>query len=364
MKKLILYIACIFAITPLSAQVPADIDTVRYCWHFGVAPNDPGCLYYKGSEVATLSDLIDSILAYQTDPTTSVHWDSVTNKPPFLHDSLAENQIVYGAPDGSMEQSPDLTYTGPELRLKNADQYLDSGAFTITHPTSGTAETALQINKSDGSNAFRIYTTAGGVTRMVLRKSADDGDWVRFDQFGDSWIMSSDGSPNLGIQTTSPQRALHIDGDLRVENLLDANSAHLVGAQADGDITKVEIGDNLSFSNDTLHAEDRSETLNKSGTYTIDLDNRPYVWSNFSFSSAPPTVTYQNPVNKSGTVGVYNLRLENTSGSDIDVSLSGFTFYAEDGSTITDVTVPANKARIVTFAVEADNNTEAFTMEQ
>lgn len=61
------------------------------------------------------------------------------------------------------------------------------------------------------------------------------------------------GSTAIG-STSAPVRTLDVTGEVRISDLTTDNPTRLIGADADGDVAAVKVGNNLTISNDTLHA--------------------------------------------------------------------------------------------------------------
>ena len=80
----------------------------------------------------------------------------------------------------------------------------------------------------------------------------------------------------VGIGTNAPARALHVEGEVRIADLITDPPTLLVGADADGDLNAVKLGSNISLSNDTLNVANQLQTLSNtstSTTHTVTLSN-------------------------------------------------------------------------------------------
>ena len=60
---------------------------------------------------------------------------------------------------------------------------------------------------------------------------------------------------NVGVNTTTPSRRLHVEGETRISDLTTDPATRIVGADADGDLDAITIGNGVTFSSDTLKAD-------------------------------------------------------------------------------------------------------------
>jgi hypothetical protein len=83
---------------------------------------------------------------------------------------------------------------------------------------------------------------------------------------------------SVGIGSTTPARTLHVAGEVRITDLSTDNPTKLVGADADGDLDDVVLGEGLTLSSGVLDVNSAaavlaSEVVIESSTATtIDLD--------------------------------------------------------------------------------------------
>lgn len=63
----------------------------------------------------------------------------------------------------------------------------------------------------------------------------------------------------VGINTTSPQEDLDIDGTLRIRNTGTINSSKILGRDSNGTVGAIDVGDNVVINNNTLHATGSSD---------------------------------------------------------------------------------------------------------
>ena len=75
----------------------------------------------------------------------------------------------------------------------------------------------------------------------------------------------------VGINTTSPQEDLDIDGTLRIRNTGTINSSKILGRDSNGTVGTIDVGDNVVINNNTIHATGSSD-------YGIINVNIPSFW--------------------------------------------------------------------------------------
>lgn len=96
----------------------------------------------------------------------------------------------------------------------------------------------------DTTNRFRVE----GRTQTSATNSAV------FNDGGAQRILTIRDDRKVGIKTTTPARELEVNGEVRITDLTTDAATGIVGTDADGDLSRLKIGNNLSISNDTLHA--------------------------------------------------------------------------------------------------------------
>ena len=81
---------------------------------------------------------------------------------------------------------------------------------------------------------------------------------------------------NVGIGTYSPQKTLHVTGEVRISDLDNGVATRIVGATADGDLDELAVGSGLNITSGTISVTNpisASEVFIESSTSTtIDLD--------------------------------------------------------------------------------------------
>ena len=93
-------------------------------------------------------------------------------------------------------------------------------------------------------------------------------------------IVSFGGTLGVGSSTT-PSRTLHVTGDMRITTFVDTPT-RVAGADADGDIGEITIGDNLALAGGTLSAPTRYAL--------VTLDSTQHTLPFLSSSTAPDSV--------------------------------------------------------------------------
>lgn len=114
--------------------------------------------------------------------------------------------------------------------------------------------TYLQNGTSKG---FAIHD-ASGDPRLSMSNSTRHWVWYLSGNDLSLWNNSSsdllrlDDAGRVGIITTSPQRTLHVTGEVRITDLVTDTPTLMVGADADGDLTSIYTGTGLLLSGNTL----------------------------------------------------------------------------------------------------------------
>ena len=141
------------------------------------------------------------------------------------------------------------------------------------------------------------------------------------------FTISSIGITQVGINTTSPQETLDINGTLRIQNTNTVNSSKIIGRDSDGTIGTIDVGDNVTIHNNTIYA-------NGSGQYGI----------------APITISSESP---------------NTKINNLDLDLLGDNLYktvfrltgANASFTITGIADGTDGRHIVLLNINSSNMT-------
>lgn len=63
----------------------------------------------------------------------------------------------------------------------------------------------------------------------------------------------------VGINTTTPQDDLDINGTLRIQNTGTINSSKILGRDTNGTVGTIDVGDNLVINNNTIHGTGSSD---------------------------------------------------------------------------------------------------------
>ena len=63
----------------------------------------------------------------------------------------------------------------------------------------------------------------------------------------------------VGINTTTPQEDLDVNGTLRIQNTGTINSSKILGRDSNGTVGTIDVGDNLTIINNTINATGSSD---------------------------------------------------------------------------------------------------------
>lgn len=170
----------------------------------------------------------------------------------------------------------------PQNRLDIAGS---SGTYARVGTSGAVANAGFILNNSaDLADTWAVYRQGDG--DFAIGADADN-EWPNgtlTDPFiikpsppDNSFYMDATGKVQLG--GSSPQRTLHVTGEARVTDLVTDNPTLLVGADADGDLSGVTLGTNLSFTGTTLNATGGSfyQTWKDDGVAVAQQPNANFV---------------------------------------------------------------------------------------
>lgn len=63
----------------------------------------------------------------------------------------------------------------------------------------------------------------------------------------------------VGVNTTTPQETLDVNGTVRIQNTGTINSTKVLGNDSNGTVGTIDVGDNLTIINNTIHATGSSD---------------------------------------------------------------------------------------------------------
>lgn len=139
-----------------------------------------------------------------------------------------------------------------------------AGAITVTATEAQTANNGLSDNEA-GGGVFRL-----GNRYMNLSDGLFSNDRkVNLNAFRlfigdntDSTLLHIDGTNDkVGVHTTSPGRTFSVNGEVEIKDLTTTNPANLVGVDANGVLSEVFLGTNLSFTGTTLNVTGGTGTV-------------------------------------------------------------------------------------------------------
>jgi len=131
----------------------------------------------------------------------------------------------------------------------------------IQATTSGALSNAGSIfyNSSDGNQSWAVYRQNDGDFAVGVSSDNLYPAGTLTDPFiikpappNNSFYMDSAGKIQLG--GTSPQRTLHVTGEVRITDLVTTTATVLVGADANGDLSSLGVGSGLAISGGNLTA--------------------------------------------------------------------------------------------------------------
>ena len=213
------------------------------------------------------------------------------------------------------------------LRLRNG--YI--GLLGITNPTSplhiqitdnpviaqdiiyfqqaGTASAFIKFGEGSIANSeTRIGKNANGIVGISSTASPTSG------------IFFNPATSRVGVNKQFPDKAFHVSGEVRIDDVDNGTPTKIIGANASGDIGTVTIGSGLTLTSGTLSASGitavtgYAASAQNATTISINVTQLPsYIFRYLNNTAVTVTnVSISNPV--SG--GTYTLHLQNS----LDVS--------------------------------------------
>lgn len=163
------------------------------------------------------------------------------------------------------------------------------------------------LNQLSLEGTFAQSGTASGITRGIylnqtltsvadfraLEIAANGANGKAIYQTGATMVNNLVGNTRIG-STSTPARTLDVTGEVRISDLTTDNPTGLVGADADGDLSRVKLGTGLSFSNDTLSAT-ASGTVDGTGAA-----GQVAFWSDSNTITGEDSLFYNATTNRLG----------------------------------------------------------------
>lgn len=168
----------------------------------------------------------------------------------------SQGDLIFRTTSGNMSIGP----------LSTSIQSLDPSATIHLFGNSGVGSfDALKLEKSGGYG--------GSIFQQYYNSFSDVGLKI-LDDVGDTWFNMNRFTNNVGVGlSTSPLRTLDVNGDVRVRDLTTDTPTRLIGADVDGDLNEVTLGNGLSIMDGALTA---TGTGNVTGT---GANNRVAFWT-------------------------------------------------------------------------------------
>lgn len=200
-------------------------------------------------------------------------------------DSTTTNEIQTYSHSGTTSYTNTLSLGGGSFTL-NAAGILSishtAGTVTLTATESQTANNGLSDNEA-GGGIFRLgnrYMNGSDGLFSFDRKVNVNGSTLFIGDNTDSTLLAVFGGVDrVGINTTAASRTLHVNGEVRIADLVTDNPVNLVGTDLDGDLSEVVLGSGLSFSGTTLNVSAGSfyQTWRDDGTPATQRANANFV---------------------------------------------------------------------------------------
>jgi hypothetical protein len=139
-----------------------------------------------------------------------------------------------------------------------------AGAITVTATEAQVANNGLSDNEA-GGGIFRLgnrYMNGSDGLFSNDRKVNLNAFRLFIGDNTDSTLLHIDGTNDkVGVHTTSPGRTFSVNGEVEIKDLTTTNPANLVGVDANGVLSEVFLGTNLSFTGTTLNVTGGTGTV-------------------------------------------------------------------------------------------------------
>lgn len=195
---------------------------------------------------------------------TNTSWDILTGTFKFTDSRATKIGLEYTADYsasilGNVRSIPDIgtvrqVYTaGTGISITNVGNNMEIAA---TGGSSSVANNGLSDNENGGDIRLgnRYMNSSDGLFSFD-RKINTNAFKLFIGDNTDSTLLMVDGTNDkVGINTSGASRTLHVNGEVRITDLVTDNPTLLVGVDADGDLSEVTLGSGLSFTGTTLNA--------------------------------------------------------------------------------------------------------------
>ncbi len=121
--------------------------------------------------------------------------------------------------------------------------------------STGNAKFEIQVPNASSGDPYMTFTTGGAQNWMI---GIDNSDSDKFkisntDNPSGGWeriVINTVG--NIGIRQNNPIRTLDVNGEVRISDLVNDPATKLLGADNDGDVSSVNVGNGLTIDAGTL----------------------------------------------------------------------------------------------------------------
>lgn len=133
-----------------------------------------------------------------------------------------------------------------------------TGDTLVINSTGGGSATIANNGISDNEDGGKIrlgnrYMGSPDAPFTMARKINIDGRLLHIGDLSDSTLFVIDGAMDrVGIRTDAPARDLHVNGEVRISDLITDTPTLIVGADGDGDLGAITLGSGLSITSGTL----------------------------------------------------------------------------------------------------------------
>lgn len=256
----------------------------------------------------------------------SITKSGITAQEEYNIDAGANSVVLTSTRNNSLAVQVNLNSTNGALTVNNSSASAGAGLLRLGTTTRSSATTAFHHIKfpsqyspsSSGAGSFTyihidntlnltgsanqtirgfhfnptITALASGTVRAIdieANNAAVKGIY----QSGTSTTNNLAGNTGVG-STSTPARTLDVTGEVRISDLTTDPATGLVGTDADGDLSRLKIGSNLSISNDTLHS---------TATGTVDgtgAAGQVAFWSDSNTITGEDSLFYNSTTNRLG----------------------------------------------------------------
>jgi len=236
---------------------------------------------------------------------TDLHWDATNNRLGIGIASPAESIHSYANVNAAnmirVENVSTGTAAQATIYLKNS---VTNNIGTIFKTSTG--YTTYRIIKANDMGIYNWNGGGAGASDMSFLNDATNGNILFAAGQSNTVHLGIYSNGRVSINNSSPQRTLHVTGEVRITDLTTDTPTRIVGADADGDLSEITAGNGITIG--ATVAFNRNAPVTKTGNFTVAATENWLIVNN---ASANTTVTLPTASTNTGR----ELMLKNLSGT-------------------------------------------------